>query len=162
MANPHSLPYIEKVVVNVGLGRASQHPSFEKTLPEIEKELASLTGQKPSRRPARMSIAGFKLRQGQTIGLKTTLRGKRMQAFLDKLNKVVFPRVRDFKGLDLNNIDAQGSLNIGLKEHVVFPEISQETSAANFGLQITCAMRNAKNRDEAIEVYKKLGFRFKK
>jgi large subunit ribosomal protein L5 len=160
--NKYAAPSLEKVVVNIGLGRASQNPSFlDKMLPEIEKELAALTGQKPFRRPARISIAGFKLREGQVIGLKVTLRGSRMFDFIDKLNKIVFPRVRDFKGIDLKNIDAHGSLNLGLKEHVVFPEISQETSVVSFGLQITCTARHIRTREQAIELYKKLGFRFK-
>lgn len=161
--NIHAVPGIEKVVVNIGLGRASQNPSFlEKILPHIEQEFALLTGQKPSRRPARISISGFKLREGQIIGLKTTLRGKRMFDFIDKINKVVFPRVRDFKGIPLKNIDAHGSLNFGLKEHVAFPEINQETSSTNFGLQITCAVKNVKHKDQAIILYTKLGYKFKK
>lgn len=161
--NTHTNQFLEKIVINTGLGRASQMPSFvEKILPEIEREFALLTGQKPSRRPARLSISGFKLREGQIIGLKATLRGKRMYAFLDKLCKVVLPRLRDFKGIDLKNIDAQGNLNIGLKEHVVFPEINQDTSSVNFGLQITCVAGNVRTREQAIELYRKLGIPFKK
>lgn len=161
VGNVHSVPKVDKVVVNIGLGRASQQANFDKTLVDIEKELGIVTGQKPSRRPAKKSIAGFKVREGQTIGLKVTLRSRRMFDFIEKIIKIVLPRVRDFKGIDLKNIDKQGNLNIGFKEHVVFPEVSQDTSAASFGMQVTLVLGNSDNRDHAIALYKKMGFLFK-
>ncbi len=163
ISNIHAVPQLQKVVVNIGLGRASQQASFtDKILPQIEKELASIIGQKASRRGSKKSIAGFKTREGQVIGLAATLRGTRMYDLADKINKSVFPRVRDFKGIDLKNIDKQGNLNLGLKEHVVFPEISQDTSLVNFGLQMTFVIKNSQKRSDAIELYRRLGFMFKK
>lgn len=160
--NVNAVPHLKKVVVNVGLGRASQAAGFtDKILPEISKELAMITGQRPALRGAKKSIAGFKLRQGQTIGLQVTLRGKRMYGFLGKLIKATFPRVRDFRGIDLKNVDKGGNLNIGFREQVVFPEISQDASSVNFGLQVTCVV-SARRREDAIALYRTLGFLFKK
>jgi large subunit ribosomal protein L5 len=163
LENVHAVPKLEKAVLNVGLGRMSQQANFkDKILPEIERELMVISGQKPAARPAKKSIAGFKLREGQIIGLSITLRGDRMFDFIEKLNKSVFPRVRDFKGVDLKNIDKQGNLNLGFKEHVVFPEVSQDVSAVNFGLQITFVARNVQSKEDAALLYRKLGFLFKK
>jgi large subunit ribosomal protein L5 len=159
--NRHVLPCLQKIVVNIGLGRASQGANFqEKILPEILKDLAKIVGQKPAPTTAKKSIAGFKLRQGQTIGLKATLRGKRMYDFADKLVKVVYPRVRDFRGIDLKNVDKKGNLNLGFKDHFVFAEINQEVSSVDFGLQVTLSVK-ARNRDDAIALFKHVGFLFK-
>lgn len=160
--NKHALPRVQKAVVNVGLGRASQSANFEeKILPEVIKELSAICGQKPAITSAKKSIAGFKLRQGQTIGLKATLRGERMYDFMEKLAKVVYPRVRDFRGIDLKNVDKGGNLNLGLKDHFVFAEISQEMASIDFGLQITLVSK-ARSRQDAIALFKHLGFLFKK
>ncbi len=157
-----SIPKIEKVVVNVGVGKKSQQQGFEdKVLPEIVKDLSAITGQKPKTTTAKKSIAGFKTRQGQIVGLVVTLRGNRMADFMDRLIKIVFPRVKDFRGIELKNIDKNGNLSIGFKEHVVFPEISQETSRQDFGLEVTI-VPNIKNRDEAVELYRLLGMPLKK
>ncbi len=154
---------IDKVVVNVGIGRLASQPNFQdKILPEIAKEVSLITGQKPSERPAKKSIAGFKLRTGTVVGLKTTLRGKRMQSFLEKVARIVLPRVRDFRGIDANAIDKDGNLSIGLKEQVVFSEITPETSKVNYGMQITVVPKIAKNEEEAVELYRKIGIPFKK
>lgn len=162
ISNVHAAPRIEKVVVNVGVGRTSQQPSFkDKLLPEIQKELAAITGQKPSGRSAKKSIAGFKLREGQLVGLSVTLRGSRMYDFIRKVTSSVYPRVRDFRGINLKNIDKQGNLNLGFREHVVFPEVVPEASAVSFGLQVTLVGRNIKNQAQALALYKKIGFRFK-
>ncbi len=153
---------IEKIVVNTGLGRASQQAQFEdKILPEIEKELATIVGQKPSRRQAKKSIAGFKSRAGQIIGLAATLRGSRMNDFLERLVNLVLPRVKDFRGLSEKNVDANGNLNIGLKEQSVFPEIDLEKSKMTFGIQITIVPRK-KERDAAIAFYRRYGVPLKK
>ncbi len=155
-------PKINKVVVNIGIGRMSQQANFQdRILPEIIKDLTIVTGQKPKPTTAKKSISGFKLRQGQIIGLKVTLRRSRMYDFMDKIIKTVFPRVRDFKGIDLKNIDKNGNLSIGLKEHVVFPEISPETSKVDFGLEITVVAK-ARNKDEAIKLYRLIGIPLKK
>lgn len=155
-------PKIEKVVINIGLGRLSQQANFEdKILPEIMSELASITGQKPVPTKAKKSIASFKTRIGQIIGLKVTLRGRRMFDFIERLVKIVLPRVRDFRGIDLKNIDKNGNLTVGIKEQVVFPEINQETSKINFGLESTIVAR-AKNKEEAIELFRLIGIPLKK
>lgn len=149
---------LEKIVINVGVGRLSSQSNFnEKVLPEVIKDIAAITGQKPSPRPAKQSIAGFKLRSGTVVGLKVTLRGKRMQSFLKKLNSAVLPRVRDFRGIDLKKIDKNGNLSIGIKEHVVFPEIKADVTNVSFGMEITMVPKRIKNRDEAIILYRKLG-----
>jgi len=155
---------LEKVVVNVGIGRLSTQPNFEaKILPDIIKELTIITGQKPSSRPAIKSISGFKLRQGTIVGLKTTLRGRYMDSLVSKIVHITLPRVRDFRGIDQGAIDKNGNLNIGLKEHLVFPEISPEHSKVNFGMQFTLVPKNPiKDEKAAVEFYKKIGIPFKK
>ena len=153
---------LEKVVVNVGTGRFSALPNFEdKTLPEMIKELSMITGQKPAPRPALKSIAGFKLRMGTVVGLKTTLRKKRMNEFIKKLLNVALPRVRDFRGIKTEAIDANGNLTIGLKEHLVFPEVVPELSKVNFGMEITFVPK-VQNKEKAVELYKELRIPFKK
>ena len=148
---------IQKIVVNAGIGRLSALPNFEeKVLPDIMKEFASITGQKPSARSAKQSISGFKLRAGTVVGLKVTLRGARMVQFLERLRPIVLPRIRDFRGLSLKNIDEGGNLNIGIRENVAFPEINPEFSKANFGLEITIVPEKMKNREEAIAFYRTL------
>lgn len=159
--NEWVVPRLDKIVVNTGIGRLSQQPNFEdKILPELIKGLSLITGQKPAIQKAKKSIAGFKIRSGQAIGLKVTLRRRKMYDFLDKLIKVIFPRVRDFRGIDSKSIDTSGNLSIGLKEQMVFPEINPETSKIDFGLEISI-VSNAKNREEAMELYKLLGIPLK-
>jgi large subunit ribosomal protein L5 len=150
-------PKIKKIVVNVGTGRMSQQANFtDKLLPAVVTELAAITGQKPRTNKSTKSIAGFKMREGTVVGVSVTLRGARMYDFLDKINKIVFPRVRDFKGLETKGIDAGGNLNIGLKEHTVFPEINPENAKADFGVQIT-VVANIEDREEAVEFYRLMG-----
>lgn len=159
--NALEIPKIEKVVVNAGVGRLSQQPNFEeKILPEIIKELSLITGQRPAETQSKQSIAGFKIREGQIVGLKITLRGKRMNDFIQRIIKAVLPRIRDFRGIILKNIDSRGNLNIGLRDQMVFPEINPEESKVDFGLQISIVC-NAQKREEAIELYKSLGFPLK-
>ncbi|MBI4993418.1 50S ribosomal protein L5 [Candidatus Wolfebacteria bacterium] len=160
--NNLAVPFLKKAVINVGLGRMSQQPNFvDKILPEIIKDLSAITGQKPKTTAAKKSIAGFKLREGQIVGLKVTLRRKKLNDFLERLINIVLPRVKDFKGIDLKNIDKNGNLSVGLKEHVVFPEINSDLLRFDFGLEISI-VSNAKNKEEAIELYKLLGIPFKK
>ena len=147
---------IEKIIVGSGIGKMRQQSQFEeKILPEIAKEMALITGQNPSFCPAKKSVAGFKIREGEIVGLKVTLRGKRMLDFLNRLINTALPRVKDFQGVDLKGVDEEGSLNIGLKEQYPFPEIEPEKSRTNFGLQITIVPR-LRGRQEAIDLYKKL------
>lgn len=152
----------EKVVINVGVGRLRHNPHFdEKVMPEIIKELALITGQKASPRPAKIAIAGFKTREGDIIGLKITLRGHRMRDFLERLINIVFPRVRDFRGIDKKVIDQKGNLNLGFKDQLVFPEIIPDKSKVNFGLQVTIVPIPDKKRVDAIDLYKSINFPLK-
>src|SRR3989344_2083704 len=158
-----SMKKIEKVVVNVGVGRMNQQAGFaDKVLPEVMKELAMITGQKPETRPARRSIAGFKSREGQVIGLRITLHGRRAHDFIRRIINIVLPRVKDFRGLELSNVDDGGNLNFGIREHLVFPEISPEHSKVSFGLQVTLVSKNVKDWDQAIDLYRKLGVPLKR
>ena len=151
----------EKIVINIGLGKLRIQSQFEdKILPEVVKEIGLITGQKPALRRAKKSIAGFKTRTGDIIGLQTTLRGKRMVFFFLKVINVVLPRVKDFRGIDSKNVDENGNLNVGLKEQYVFPEINIEKSKVNFGLQITVVPR-IKKRVAAFDLYKDIGLPLK-
>lgn len=153
---------IEKIVINIGLGRHSTQPNFkDKVFPEIINEVAIITGQKPSPRPARKAIAGFKTRLGDFIGLQVTLRGKRMSDFLSRLVSLALPRVKDFRGINPKNVDHGGNLNIGFKEQYSFPEIKIEESKVNFGIQVTIVPK-IKNRNKAIDLYRSLGVPLKK
>ncbi|MFA5386651.1 MAG: 50S ribosomal protein L5 [Candidatus Paceibacterota bacterium] len=160
--NDMAVPKIVKVVVNTGVGKLSQQPNFkDKLLPEILKEFSSVIGQSPKMTKAKQSIAGFKTRQGQIVGLAVTLRSKRMYDLLERLTKIALPRVRDFKGLDLRLVDEQGNLNIGLKDYLVWPEVNPEDSNVDFGMEIN-VVTSARKRDEAVELYRLLGLPFKK
>lgn len=154
---------LDKVVVNTGIGRLSTQPNFsDKILPEVTANFTAITGQKPSERPAKKSISSFKLRQGTVIGLKATLRKKRMEQFLNKVIKVVLPRVRDFQGINTKNVDSHGNLTFGVKDHLVFPEVNAENSKSNFGVEITVVPKVRKTQEEALEFYKVLGVPFMK
>ncbi|PIV31958.1 50S ribosomal protein L5 [Candidatus Wolfebacteria bacterium CG02_land_8_20_14_3_00_37_12] len=160
--NDLAVPRLEKIVINVGVGRMSQQSNFtEKILPEIIKDFATITGQKPALTSAKKSIAGFKTREGQVVGMKATLRRQRMKDFLERLVKITLPRVKDFKGIELKNIDSNGNLTIGMKENVVFPEINPEFLKFDFGLEISI-VSNAKTKEEAIKLYRLLGIPLKK
>lgn len=158
MQKVHSGNQLEKIVVNTGIGRlTTSSPNFEeKGLPNVIEEFKMITGQHPVVRRARISIAGFKIRAGQAVGLSAVVRGKRMEQFLARVNAIVLPRVRDFRGIHLKNIDAQGNLNIGIREHTAFPEIIPENSKVDFGLQVTLVPK-IKNREKALELYRALG-----
>ena len=154
--------FLEKIVINVGLGRASQQPNFEeKMLKQASSDLAALSGQQPQVRRATKSIAGFKTREGQIIGIRLTLRARKMVDFFKRLITIVLPRVRDFSGIPLKGVDEGGCLNIGLKEQYVFTEINPEDSPLIFSLQITVVPKH-KNRDEAIAAYRTFGMPFMK
>lgn len=148
---------LEKIVVNCGVGRLSQQAQFEdKVLPEVMKEIALITGQKPEARSARESISGFKVRKHQIVGLRVVLRHDRMADFLERVTNAVLPRIRDFQGIDPKKIDEAGNLNFGIKEQNVFPEIVPEESKVNFGIQITVVPKE-KNRVKAEALYRQVG-----
>ncbi len=138
-------PKFVKVVVSTGVGKVNKD---KKRMELIENRLARITGQAPAQRGAKKSIANFKSRTGDIVGYQITLRGARMQAFLDKLIHIVLPRVKDFRGIKLTAIDEMGNITIGLKEHTVFPETADEDSKDVFGIAVTITT-TAKNKKEA-------------
>ena len=153
---------LEKIVIDAGVGRLSQTPNFEeKTLKQVMRDIASVTGQQPQIRRAKESIAGFKIREGQIIGVKVTLRKAKMVDFFERLITIVLPRVRDFNGLEHSAVDHGGTLNVGLRDQLVFPEISPEHSPVSFGMGISIVPKK-KDRETAFEEYKKLGVPMKK
>lgn len=157
-------PRLEKIVVNVGIGRlvAANPQTRARVLGDAEKILALITGQKPSPRPAKKSIAGFKIRQGDIVGYAVTLRGKRMFDFLTRMVNVALPRVRDFRGIPLSSVDRHGNLSIGFSEHIVFPEAIASTDVHQlYGLEVTL-VPSVRKRDKAIELYRELGIPFAK
>lgn len=154
--------FLDKIVIDAGVGRLSNQPSFEeKALPQVMKDISLVSGQKPEVRRAKKSIAGFKIREGQIVGLRVTLRKKKMIDFFERIIKIVLPRVRDFRGLDPKIIDKGGTLNIGLKEHQVFPEINPEQSPIPFSLGVSIVPR-IKNREKSVEKFRALGVPLKK
>lgn len=155
--NNLAVPKIEKVVVNTGFNPANKD---EKAIQDIARDLALITGQKPADRPAKKAIAAFKTRQGMIIGLQVTLRGQRMYDFLERLINLALPRSRDFQGLDEKNVDQAANLNIGLKEQIIFPEISAENTKNIFGLEIA-VVSSTKKRQEGLRLFKLLGFPIK-
>lgn len=156
--NVNEIPKIEKVVLNVGAGEAIQN---SKVLEDYEKTLARITGQKPIRKIAKKSIAGFKLREGYPIGVTVTLRGERMFEFLDRLISVTLPRIRDFRGVKATAFDGQGNYSLGIKEHTVFPEVAEQDLGVTHGLQVNI-VTTAKTNAEARKLLEYFGFPFKK
>jgi large subunit ribosomal protein L5 len=156
--NIHSVPRMEKVTLNVGLGQGIKDSAFHEN---VISTLQRITGQKPVFTKARKSLASFKIREGMPIGLKVTLRGPRMYDFVEKLVSVTFPRVRDFRGVERKSVDAAGNFNYGFKEHTAFPEISSDEVDRLHGLQVTITT-SAKTKEEGTELFEALGFPFKK
>ena len=156
-ANKMQAPRIEKVVVSTGVGKIKDKNHIKL----IEDRLARITGQKAAPRGAKKSIASFKLREGDTIGYQVTLRGERMRQFLDKLIHVALPRTRDFRGLGVGAIDEMGNYTIGIQEHTIFPETSDEELKDVFGLAITI-VTTAKTKEEAEALLRHIEFPLKK
>lgn len=154
--NNLAVPRILKTVVSTGIG--SLKDSTKKEI--IEKSFLAITGQKPIVNTARKSIASFKLRLGMASGYSVTLRGKRMNDFLEKLINITLPRVRDFRGLNPGSIDEAGNLSIGFKEHITFPETSEDDLRNAFGLNVTI-VTNAKKKEEALELLRLIGLPFR-
>lgn len=155
--NEMALPSIKKVVVNVGVGKTLKDP---KLLDAIIEDLKRITGQAPVKTLAKKSIAGFKIRENQVVGLMVTLRGRRMYDFLEKLIKVAIPRVRDFKGLNPKSFDGRGNYNIGFREQIVFPETLREHIDYIFGLEVN-VQTNTSDDNKARALLKSLGFPFR-
>ena len=142
------IPKIEKVIVNVGCGDAKENA---KIIDSVMKDISAITGQKPIATKARKSVANFKVREGQAVGVKVTLRGDRMYEFLDRLFNIALPRVRDFRGINPNSFDGRGNYAFGLKEQLIFPEIEYDKVDAIRGMDI-CICTTAKTDEEAKEL----------
>lgn len=157
--NDMAAPRITKVVVSTGTGRAIKLDRKRNEF--IAERLARITGQKVAIKPAKKSIASFKLREGDPIGLAVTLRGQRMYDFLDRLINVAVPRIRDFRGFDKTSIDAVGNLTLGIREHNIFPETADEEFKDVFGLAITI-VTTATTKAAAEALFREIGIPFKK
>ncbi len=156
--NVHQVPRLSKIVVNIGLGEATQNP---KLLDNAVEELAQITGQRPVIRRARKSVANFKLREGQSIGTMVTLSGERMWEFLDRLVNVALPQVRDFKGVSLKAFDGRGNYTLGIREQIIFPEINYDKVERVTGMNVTVCT-TAQSDAEAKALLGHLGMPFPK
>ncbi len=156
-ANVMEVPKINKVTLNVGLNAEKKDSRYQEV---VEDTLRRITGQNPVQTKARKSIAGFKIREGAIVGMKVTIRGKRMWDFLDKLVKVTFPRVNDFRGIDPKVIDCGGNFSYGFKEHIAFPEMNPDEIEHLHGLEVVIST-NADNKEEGLALFKGLGFLIK-
>lgn len=154
--NPNAVPKVTKVTLNVGLGKGLKDAKFLET---AEDTMRRITGQAPVKTKARMSISTFKIREGMVVGMKITLRGKRMWDFLEKLVKVSIPRIRDFRGLPTTGFDENGNYTLGFPEHTAFPEIRTDEIEVIHGLQVTIGM-TTKSEAEGKAMLKSLGFPF--
>jgi large subunit ribosomal protein L5 len=155
--NPHQIPQLEKIVINVGVGEAIKQP---KALDSVVEELAIITGQQPVRKKAKKSIANFGLRQGQEIGAAVTLRGARMWEFLDRFITIAIPRIRDFRGLGTKSFDGRGNYSLGVKEQMIFPEISYDSIESIHGMDVTFVTSTNRD-DEAFALLRELGMPFR-
>lgn len=157
IGNKMIIPKIDKVIVNVGIGRSLQDKSFTD---HVKETLRRATGQQPVLTKAKKSISAFKIREGMSIGMKVTLRGQKMYDFVERLIKVSLPRVRDFRGLSVKSFDQQGNFTIGVKEHLIFPEINADEVEKIHGLEIIIST-TARNDYQAYWLLKLIGFPFK-
>ena len=158
LTNTMQVPRLQKIVVNMGVGRAVQQPSL---LEGAVADLTRITGQKPIVTKAKTSIAGFKLREGQSIGAKVTLRGDRMWEFFDRLLSVAIPRIRDFRGLPAHSFDGRGNYTFGVNEQLIFPEIDYDKIDATRGMDITIVTSGVTD-DQGKALLEAFGFPFKK
>lgn len=155
--SPMEVPKLVKIVVNMGVGEAKEDP---KALDAAVKELATITGQKPIVTRAKKSVAAFKLREGMAIGCKVTLRGDRMYDFLDRLLSIGLPRIRDFQGVATTGFDGRGNYTLGIKEQIIFPEVSFDDVSSIRGMDISI-VTTAQTDEEAYELLKLLGMPYK-
>lgn len=158
LTNIMQVPQIKKVVINIGMGEALDNP---KSLDAAVSDLSQITGQKPVVTKARTSIAAFKLREGRSIGIKVTLRGEKMWAFLDRLLNIVLPRVRDFRGVSRDSFDGRGNYTLGLREQLIFPEIEYDKIDKIRGMEVTI-VTSATNDEQAARLLEMLGMPFRK
>jgi len=156
--SPMAVPHVEKIVVSMGVGKAAQDKKF---IESAKKDLMMITGQMPAVCKAKKSVSSFKLRQGNEIGLKVTLRGVRMYEFMDRLINLAIPRVRDFRGLNPNSFDGRGNYSMGLIEQSVFPEVNPAQIEFQQGMNITL-VTTARNDDEARAMLSLFGMPFRR
>ncbi len=155
--NVMQVPKVLKVVVNVGVGKIKDD---KKRIDLVAEDISKITGQAPVKNLSRKSISGFKVRQNQVVGLSVTLRGFKMYSFIDKLVNISLPRVRDFQGISKKGFDGRGNYHLGLKEQIVFPEVSPDSLENLFGMEIS-VVTNAKKDEVAYELLKLMKFPFK-
>ena len=155
--NPMAVPRIDKISVNMGVGRAVENRKF---LDDAAQDLSRITGQKPKTTRARRSVSGFKLREGNPIGCMVTLRGRKMYEFLDRLISIVIPRIRDFRGLSPRAFDGRGNYSMGLSEQIVFPEIDLDKVEHTQGMNVTITVRNGTD-EMSHELLRGLGMPFR-
>ena len=155
--NVMQVPKLEKIVVNCGVGEAIDNA---KLLDSAMADIAAITGQKPKLNKARLSVAAFKLRQGMSVGCKVTLRGNMMYEFYDRLVNVALPRIRDFRGVPTKSFDGRGNYTLGIKEHIIFPEIDYDKVAQIIGMDITI-VTSAKNDEQGFKLLKHMNMPFK-
>jgi large subunit ribosomal protein L5 len=155
--NIHSIPKLQKIVVNMGVGKALQDKN---RMEQSVEQLAQITGQRPQIRKARVAVSGFRLREGNEIGCRVTLRGQRMYEFLDRLISIALPRIRDFRGINPKSFDGHGNYSMGLTEQQVFPEIDPDKINFTQGMDITFVM-STDNDDEARELLRGFGMPFR-
>ncbi|MGB9883114.1 MAG: 50S ribosomal protein L5 [Microgenomates group bacterium] len=158
ISNIMAVPKVTKIVLNVGAGEATVNKGV---LDKIKEQLALITGQMPVITKARVSVSAFKIRKGLPIGVKVTLRGKKMEDFLEKLVKIIIPRLRDFRGISKKSVDQHGNLNLGFTEQIIFPEIDFDKIDKIRGLQVT-VVTNAKDHQKGLKLFEALGIPFKK
>jgi large subunit ribosomal protein L5 len=152
--NDLQVPRLERIVVNVGIGKiAEQEPQIAKVVEDLRK----ITGQAPAFAIAKKAISGFKVKQGDKVGVKVTLRGKRMWEFLERMIVAALPRIKDFSGIPITNFSDTGDCSVGIREHIVFPEINPDETNFVFGLQVNI-VTTARTREEGMAVLKALGF----
>jgi len=156
--NVMAVPKMIKVAINVGAGEAVTNKNV---IEKIQEQISTIAGQKSIITKARTSVSAFKIRKGLAIGVKVTLRGKRMYQFVEKLIKIVIPRLKDFRGIPENNVDQNGNLNLGFPEQIIFPEIDFDKIDKIRGLQVTI-VTNAKNKEKGKKLFEMLGIPFMK
>ncbi len=156
--NIFEVPKMNKVVINVGVGKHSKEKAY---IDNVVDNLTKISGQKPVLTKAKKAISSFKIREGMIMGVVVILRGKRMYDFVEKLVNISFPRVKDFRGISEKHVDNQGNLTVGFKEHISFPEIKADEVDNIHGLEISIAT-SASTREEGLELFKLVGFPFKK
>jgi large subunit ribosomal protein L5 len=157
--NVHQVPKLQKIVVSSGIGSGMKKDKDRGTL--VADRISKITGQKPTLRTAKQSVASFKIRRGDPVGLSVTLRGEKMYHFFDKFIHIALPRTKDFRGIDKRVVDDIGNMTIGVKEHTIFPEAADEDLRDVFGLSVTL-VTSAKTKEEATEYFEYLGIPFKK